>query len=55
MPMSHIHTQKKPAKLLQFQAPGFNMYGVRTLQAMPTIMLRKVSQMSGTSDGKSTH
>lgn len=42
MPMSDAHTQKKPAKLLQFQAPGFSMYGVRTLQTMPTMMLRNV-------------
>jgi len=55
MLMSNIHTQKKPAKLLQFQAPGFNMYGVKTLQTMPTMMLRKVNQMPGTSDGKPTH
>lgn len=45
--MSSIHTQKKPAKLPQSQAPGFSMYGVKTLQTMPTMMLQHVSQIRG--------
>jgi hypothetical protein len=32
-------TQKKPVKFLQFQAPGFSIYGVRTLLMIPTTLL----------------
>lgn len=39
------HTQKKPAKLPQSQAPGLSMWGVNTLLMMPTMLLSTVSTL----------